>query len=375
MLTVGRRTLAPGRSVLLLCYRRQCSRHPRHSPASPPPGIMGGTAPFGSFYHHEAGGRNITDAHFWDVFGEHFGTAVCSAQTALETLHTVSGLPWWGTIMMTSFILRLVTLPVRLTGLLHQARARAATLDLSYQLPAIRERVAHHLAQASSGSPTAMPMSISSMAGKKEQRGGGTGRGTASGKKQANGNALAKYELTRAWLEAMRARGTHPLRSLLPVLLHLPLFFILTATLRKMSAYPWPFSPPSSPSELMVPGWEMGGMLFFTHLGSPSGWLTLLVFASGVGTIESIFGGQSMPSPSTRRLQLWRWTLHGINVISVYLLSLLPAAINLFLLTNNLLVVGEGQLLRARLIRGWVERQVNSERLLAMKKPQGDKGG
>lgn len=373
----GGGNLFPGQSLLLLGYR-QCLRHRRRH--------IGGSPPSRSLSQHGVGGRNITDAHFWDVFGEHFGTVVGGAQAALETLHTISGLSWWGTIMVTSLALRLVTLPVRLTGLLHQSRARAATLDLSYQLPAIRERVARHLATESSR--PSLPSSSSVLGGEGEQQRGGARRGAAAaaaaaGKSRHQGRALAKYELTRAWLEAMRARGTHPLRSLLPVLLHLPLFFILTATLRKMSAYPWPFSPPAL-NELAVEGWETGGIVFFTDLGTPSSWLTLLVFTSGVGTIESIFyGGRSSPSsnsknssshaqppnttaadPSIRRLRLWRWALHGANVISVYLLSLLPAAINLFLLTNNLLVMGEGHLLRSRLIRAWVERQVSTERTL-----------
>lgn len=295
---------------------------------------------FGGAYH--TAGRNVTDARFWDVFGEHFGTMVGGAQSALEGLHTTTGLSWWAVIATTALALRLAVLPVRLSGLLHQDRVRAASLDLSYQLPAVKERVARRLADNSLSSAS----------------------------------ALAKYELTRAWLEAMRARGTHPLRSLLPVILHLPLFFTLTAALRKMSAYPWPFSPSTPADELMVAGWETGGLAFFSHLGTPCGWLTLIVFASGVGTIESIFRGapkqsasaslSTLSSPTvdrTRggRLWWWRWALHGANVVSVYLLSLLPAAINLFLLTNNLLVMGEGRLLRSRLVRSWVEQRVKVE--------------
>lgn len=256
------------------------------------------------------------------VFGEHFNSAVKLTQSAMELLHISAGFPWWTTIMVAGISLRILLLPIRISTLLHQGRQRRANQDLTANLPTLKIRLQNTI---------------------KEER-------IAKDKIPS----FVRIRMGREWLDAMRKRNTHPLRNLLPIMLHLPLLFTVSACLRKMSAYPWPFSSEEQVAmESVVDGWPTGGLLFFSNLGLPSLPLTAIVVLSNVLTVQWIFRERSLLA--TKRGKILKWMMHGLNVLSAYLLSLVPSSINFFLLCNNCMTMIEGTILRSKLLARWIE--------------------
>lgn len=263
--------------------------------------------------HHST---KLVDVGLWDVFGEYFGEAVRMTHSGLELMHQSGGLPWWSCIVLGAVTVRVALLPIRISAVVHQSRAKQASIDLSNRLPEVKRRVQGLL------KAERVPAEAHS--------------------------AFVRAELTREWLQAMRVRGTNPLRSVLPIMLNLPLFSTMTAALRRMSAYPWPFGEILQ-GETMVSGWDVGGVLFFVNLGVPNLALTTLVVLSNVATIEWIFRDPILRGRPRGRLL--RWLMHGLNGVSFYLLSLVPSAINLFVLCNNGLTVLEGMFLQSQFIQ------------------------
>lgn len=264
----------------------------------------------------------VTNIGFLEVFGEHFGTVVNHTQSYLEILHG-HGLTWWGCITLSALSLRLLVLPARASALVHHARAQSASQALQDRQIELHSHIRKQL--------STIPI--------------------------PSRQAFVKAELTRAWLQSLREHRTHPLRGLLPLMLQLPLLLTMTATLRKMSAYPWPFGDlvVKEGAMTMTEGWDIGGWWGWENLAVPNIGLTVVVVLSNFATIEWIFR-RDEPTRSSRGRTILRWLMHGLNGFSLYLLSMLPTAINWFILCNNGLTVLEGSLLRSKLIKKFIER-------------------
>lgn len=256
--------------------------------------------------------RKLTNVGFWETTGELFhDLGVVPAQQMLEGLHSSIGLPWWGCIVGGAVGIRLVVLPLRLYGLQQSLLLGRAKSDIVPQIPHLR---ATH---------------------------------RESGKfNRAVANAL---------LEAVKARKTHPFRVFTPLLAHLPLIVAMGGALRKMSAFPV-FG--LAATGLAVPGWDVGGV-FGGNLGVADGWMTAMVVASNVATIEWIFrqGAAKKEQTPPHRRGLY-WIMHGVNAVGAWVLSWLPVAINFFVLVNNGLAILEGSLLRSRWIASIVAKRI-----------------
>lgn len=246
---------------------------------------------------------------FGEYCGELFSDGVGATQTILEGIHNYTGIPWWTTIIVAATTIRLFIFPIRIYALRQQSLLQRAHQDVTNKLPEMRSVY--------------------------------------------RDKAELRQAVGRAWLAAFRSRGTNPLRTLTPLICHIPLFLTFTATLRRMSAFPfWGFT-----SGMTASGWEYGGMLFFTDLGIVNWPLTAIVFSSNIFTIEWIFRSRSSLDGKRRLLY---WIMHGANCFSLVLLSMLPAAINFFVLVNNGLSILEGQLLKSKLVQTLLlERKVH----------------
>lgn len=257
--------------------------------------------------------RRLTNVGFWETVGELFhDLGIVPMQHALERLHATTNLPWWGCIVGGAVGLRILVLPLRLYGLQQSLLLGRAKMDILPQIPKLR---ALHDAQGEF-------------------------------------NRAA----TRAWLTAAQTRNTHPFRPWTPLMLHLPLIVATGGAIRKMSAFPVLGLITTGTA---VAGWETGG-IFGGDLGVTNGWLTAVVVASNVGTIEWIFrrGHSSENNSKPPQKRGLYWIMHSVNVVGAWILSLLPVAINLFVLVNNGLAILEGSLLRSKWITARLAQRI-----------------
>lgn len=255
--------------------------------------------------------RKETNVSFFNVLCEHlhdFGVA--PLQQTLEFVHEKGGFPWWACIVAGAVGIRTLILPLRVHSLYHQLLLAQSRQD------AIAKVI------------------------------------TRNHSKLKTDKAKASA-LQAAFYEAATQRGTHPFKPLLPLSLHMPLLLSIGGALRSMSAFP--FLGMSITGGGMVEGWDQGG-LFGSNLGVTNLWLSGLVAVSNVMTIEWMFRRGAMSTNTVGTKGFMYYLMHGVNIISSFILSMLPASINFFVFLNNCLAVGEGILVRA----SWIVNRLKS---------------
>lgn len=265
----------------------------------------------------------MTHVGFGEFCMDVFRAGVWETQGALEGLHVAGGLPWWACIAGGAVAARLLVLPLRIFALQQSLLLAQANQAVAQRMPLLR---------AAAADPRQL-----------------------------------RAELGKSWVAALRERGTHPFRTLLPAVLHAPLFLALGAAVRRMSNVPCLGVGTEQLGTGPVEGWSTGGLLFFADLAATNPALTAIVVLSNLLTIEWIFRGpqaavrQSGKAGRPPHRRLLYWLMHGLGVVSAPILWMLPAGINWFVLVNNALAVGEGQfLLRTRWLYRLLHRQVST---------------
>lgn len=145
-------------------------------------------------------------------------------QWIIENVHEVTGLPWWGSIMLTTLGIRTATLPIMLMQIKNTHRLSAARPEV--------EALVEHL--------------------KEEQARG-------------NPNAMSEYQTRVAAVWAKHK--ANPLKSVATLLVQMPLFIGFFSALRGMAA-------------AKVPSLTEGGMWWFTDLTVPDATYALPILAS-----------------------------------------------------------------------------------------------
>lgn len=268
--------------------------------------------------YSDATAPKMTHVGFGEFCLDVFYAGVVETQSALETLHFAGGLPWWACISTGAAAARLLVLPLRIFALQQSLLLAQANQAVAQRVPLLR-------------ATTTDPRRL-------------------------------RAELGKSWMAALRERGTHPFRTLLPVVLHVPLFLALGAAVRRMSDVPFLGIGAEQLGGGPVEGWSAGGLLFFADLAATNLILTVTAVLSNLLAIEWIFRGSRLEKagrPPHKRLLYW--LMHGLGIVSAPILWILPAGINWFVLVNNALAVVEGQfLLRTRWLYRLLHRRVSA---------------
>lgn len=264
---------------------------------------------------------------FWVGVSSLFNDGVKTAQGLIEGMHVLSGLPWWSCIVAASLASRLLLLPLRLHAARQTALLLAARSDAALQLSQRRALLS----------------------------------------KQSADKADEKTFVNEAYRRAMQERGTSPFGSILPGLLHLPLLLLMTAALRRMSAVPWLGSGDADQCGEMVTGWSQGGLPLFSDLSLPSWPLTAIVSLSNAFSIYYLMHprriGLEKETSSRLRWGIY-WMTHGFNLLGTAILAMMPSAINLFVLSNNILMWIETRILRSERINRFIKRDIKPPNLI-----------
>lgn len=265
----------------------------------------------------------IKNVGFGEFCADLFHSGIVQTQASLEALHSSTGLPWWGCIIIGASAARLLILPIRIYALQQSLLLGQANQAVARQAPTLR-------------------------AATKDPR-------------------KLRAELGKSWVMEMRERGTHPFRMLLPVALHVPLFLALGGALRRMSDIPF-WGVGEDRLGGAVEGWSTEGLLFFTDLAVTNPLLTVITVVSNLLTIEWIFRtrpatiAKALETKPVHKMPLY-WLMHGLGGISAVILWFLPAGINFFVFIANVLAVTEGvAVLRARWLHKFLSKRLPLEK-------------
>lgn len=264
----------------------------------------------------------MANVGFGEFCADVFHSGIVQTQSLLETVHSSTGLPWWGCIIIGASTARLLILPIRIYALQQSLLLSRANQAVARQASTLR-------------AVTKDPRKL-------------------------------RAELGKSWVIEMRERGTHPFRTLLPIALHIPLFLALGGALRRMSNIPF-WGAGEDRLGGAVEGWHTEGLLFFTDLAVTNPSLTMLTVLSNLLTIEWIFRTRSAAAVKTlerkpvHKMPLY-WLMHGLGGVSAVILWFLPAGINFFVFISNCLAVTEGlAVLRARWLYKLLSKQLPLE--------------
>jgi YidC/Oxa1 family membrane protein insertase len=177
---------------------------------------------------------------------------------ALEAIHVGFGIPWWGTIMLTTACLRLALFPLIVRMQAHNSR-----------MSAIQEQ------------QKALMQKMTDAKQRNDMQAGGVYAG----------------QLQQLWKE----HDVHPLRSLGLPLLQMPLFVAFFFAIRKMA-------------DLPVPQFKEGGLAWFTDLTAADPYYVLPITSMALTLAVMQVGADGLGGNKTRTQQ---HTVNAMRVISV----------------------------------------------------------
>lgn len=133
--------------------------------------------------------------------------------------------------------------------------------------------------------------------------------------------------------ELYSTQNCHPNRSLLSLFYHIPVFLTVSAALRKMSGFN---------SSSAQAGFECGGTLWFTNLTltDPYHALPLAVCASNFFLLY-VNRHLLQRHAETKLTKIFYGSMYTLNIVSVYILTHLPASVGLYVLTSSVFAVVE----------------------------------
>jgi len=212
-------------------------------------------------------------------------------QWTLESVHNVSGLPWWQAIMLTTLGIRTVMLPINVMQIKN-------TYRLSQARPEIEHLIAHMKEEQARGNP----------------------------------NATAEYQqqVMRVWTKY----NANPLKSMATIFVQAPLFIGFFSALRGLAA-------------AKVPSLVEGGTLWFHDLtvADPTYALPLIASGSFLLMIElnAADGMQGQPEKMRSR---FKNIMRGVAVLIVPFTIDLPAAVFMYWSASNLISLVQSSLLK-----------------------------
>lgn len=213
---------------------------------------------------------------------------------ALEYIHVGTGLPWWGTIMLTTACLRLSLFPLVVRMQSHASRMAA----ISEQQKILMEKIQE--------------------AKKKEDKQAGQIYGA---------------QLQKLWSD----HDVHPLRSLGLPLVQMPLFIAFFLAVRKMA-------------ELPVPQFKEGGLWWFTDLTATDPYYVLPITSVACTLAVLQYGADGIGS----KVRSQQHMVNGLRVLSVLFIPFIgkmAAALTFYWTFSNSLTLLQSTILRAKPVK------------------------
>lgn len=164
------------------------------------------------------------------------GPVLTTAMSAIDSFHTVTGLPWWATIATVGFGVRTAMLPITLIGM----KASAALFPIMRQARAEEEAQASNVGSTNKSDSTPSPPSA------------------------------AKYTAIARRFHELRVQygAPHPFWIIGSPMVQLPVFITAMWSIRTMALSSWP-------------GFDTGGVAWFKDLNLPALDLTTLTAPMG----------------------------------------------------------------------------------------------
>jgi YidC/Oxa1 family membrane protein insertase len=209
----------------------------------------------------------------------------------LSNVHTVTGLPWWESIMLTTVGIRTVMLPLMLMQIKNTYRLSQARPEIEALLARLKEE-------------------------------------------QARGNAEATAQYQKQVMGVWARHKAHPAKSFGSLVVQAPLFIGFFSALRGMAA-------------AKVPSLAEGGALWFTDLtvADPTYALPCLASATFLLTIEAgaADGMEGQPDKLKSRMKN---VMRGVAVVIVPFTLNLPAAVFMYWTASNLFSLAQTLVLK-----------------------------
>lgn len=194
-------------------------------------------------------------------------TPVGGLEAMLEAVHVYTGLPWWGTIVASTVLVRLALLPL----MIKIQRNNAKLMNLNPEVT----RLMNNLKTA-----------------------------------QAEGDAVAVGKYSQELQTLFKTNGCHPMKSLGLPLIQMPVMISFFLALRAMA-------------ELPVPGLVDGGLAWFTDLSQKDPYYVLPV-VSAAGMLAVLEAGSEVgaATPQSKNLKnLFR----GLAVVMIPFTAWMPS--------------------------------------------------
>ncbi|XP_028392757.1 mitochondrial inner membrane protein OXA1L-like [Dendronephthya gigantea] len=214
-------------------------------------------------------------------------------QQAMETIHVGIGVPWWGTIVVTTVAFRTLMMPLLALG-----QANAAKLNnIKPELDILTQRM----------------------------------RDVANQQ-----DTMKQAEASRDLQALFLKHKCHPLKSLIIPLVQIPIFVSFFLGLRRMANLP-------------VESMQIGGLLWFQDLTIPDPYflLPILCSASMLLTIEA--GAEAgLSNPQFKNI---KQVFRVMAILMIPITAKFPAAIFTYWLTSNAFSLGQMYFLRTEVVR------------------------
>ena len=198
----------------------------------------------------------------------------------LSSVHSYSGLPWWQSIMLTTFGIRLASMPVVLMQIKN-------TYKLSLARPEIESLLNNMKEEQAKGNP----------------------------------NAVRDYQqqVARVWAK----HGANPIKSMATLFIQAPLFIGFFAALRGLAA-------------AKVPSLVEGGTLWFSDLTSPDPTYALPILAGATFLLTVELGAaDGMQGQTESAMKKMKNIMRGVAVLIVPFTVNLPASVFMYWTASN----------------------------------------
>ena len=207
-------------------------------------------------------------------------------QWLIETVHDTTGLPWWGSIMLTTCGIRLATFPIMLMQIKN-------TYRLSQARPEVETLVEHLKQEQARGNP----------------------------------NAVSEYQsrVTQVWAKYK----ANPLKSMVTLFIQAPLFIGFFSALRGMAA-------------AKVPSLMEGGTLWFTDLTVPDASYALPILASATFLLTVEVGAaDGMEGQTDKMKSRMKNIMRVVALIIVPFSGNMPASVFMYWTASNAFSLGQ----------------------------------
>lgn len=231
----------------------------------------------------------------------HWASPVGWVTNLLETVGLYTGLPWWGTIMVTTLMLRFALAPLNISGQKNAIRLGNIQPKMKLMMEDVKSA-------------------------------------------KASGDQLRMQQSVAEVQALMRKNNTNPIKSITPVLVQLPLMFSFYLALSRIA---------SSGSF----SFAHGGPWWTFDLTSPDP-TYILPLVSTVATLavaEVSFLLGTNASADAAQTQMMKWLFRGFMPVIGYFATSLPSAVLVYWATTNIWSLLQLLILQIPIVRKWAQ--------------------